>query len=95
MKGATVRVVVTKFIFTVYDKTFDLCESLGLVPGNESGDGGAWAVQCPIQPMAVEGLKACFPLSESLPTGVSFTLVFFCLFPLHSLGKVRGWMTHN
>lgn len=69
-KGAIVKVVVTKFFFTVFERTFDLCESLGLVPGNE-GEGGV-GVKCPIEPTTAEGLKACFPLDKSLPTGVSF-----------------------
>ncbi|KAF9310699.1 hypothetical protein BGZ91_007024 [Linnemannia elongata] len=71
-KGALVKVVVTKFFFTVFERTFDLCESLGLVPGNE-GEGGA-GVKCPIEPMPTEGLKACFPLDKSLPTGISASI---------------------
>jgi hypothetical protein len=85
-KGASVKVTVSKFIFTVFEKTFDLCESLALVPGNEGGDTGA-AVKCPIKPMAAEGLRACFPLSKSLPTGVSSLsscIFFFFLFWLYS-----------
>ncbi|KAK3835808.1 MAG: hypothetical protein JOS17DRAFT_519631 [Linnemannia elongata] len=71
-KGAVVKVVVTKFFFTVFERTFDLCESLGLVPGNE-GQGGA-GLKCPIEPTTAEGLKACFPLDKSLLTGISASI---------------------
>lgn len=94
-KGAVVKVVVTKFFFTVFERTFDLCESLGLVPGNE-GEGGA-GVKCPIEPMPTEGLKACFPLDKSLPTGVSFLLLFInacCLLSL-CLVDMFGCVTNH
>ncbi|KAF9549009.1 hypothetical protein EC957_005001 [Mortierella hygrophila] len=71
-KGAVVKVVVTKFFFTVFERTFDLCESLELVSGNE-GEGGA-GVKCPIEPTTAEGLRACFPLDKSLPTGISASI---------------------
>jgi len=63
-QGSTIRLQVSKFFFTVYDKTFDLCAMLEMI------DNGP---RCPLSPNS-DGLRACLPLDKSLTTDVSLFL---------------------
>ncbi|KAG0031481.1 hypothetical protein BGZ82_006961 [Podila clonocystis] len=64
VKGATVRLQVSKFFFKVMDRTYDLCALLDTVMNGP---------RCPIEPNH-NGLRACLPLDKSLTTDVSATL---------------------
>ncbi|KAF9963261.1 hypothetical protein BGZ70_007536 [Mortierella alpina] len=55
-RGAKVTLKVSKFFFTVLDKTYDLCDLLEKVEGGP---------KCPMEP-TYKGLKACLPLDKSL-----------------------------
>lgn len=59
-KGSMVRLEVTKYFVTVFDKIYDLCDVLETDPEGP---------KCPIEPTA-EGLRACLPLDKSLTTDV-------------------------
>ncbi|KAG0054054.1 hypothetical protein BGZ83_012043 [Gryganskiella cystojenkinii] len=64
-QGSNVRLQASKFFFTVYDETFDLC---ALLDKAENGP------RCPIAPNQ-DGLRACLPLDKSLTTDISADLV--------------------
>lgn len=60
-KGSMVRLEISKYFFTLFDKTYDLCDVLATVPEGP---------KCPIEPTA-GGLRACLPLEKTLTTDVS------------------------
>ncbi|GJJ70187.1 hypothetical protein EMPS_02536 [Entomortierella parvispora] len=60
-EGSKVRLTVSKYIFTVFDQTYDLCAMLARI---ENGP------RCPLAPNS-DGLRACLPLDKSLTTGIS------------------------
>ncbi|KAG0030644.1 hypothetical protein BGZ81_002380 [Podila clonocystis] len=60
VKGATVRLQVSKFFFKVMDRTYDLCALLDTVKKGP---------RCPIEPKH-NGLRACLPLDQSLTIDV-------------------------
>ncbi|KAG0303274.1 hypothetical protein BGZ98_006847 [Dissophora globulifera] len=59
-KGSKIRLQVSKFMFTVFDRTYDLCDLLEMVK-----DGP----KCPIEPSQTS-LRACLPLHKSLATDI-------------------------
>ncbi|KAF9990491.1 hypothetical protein BGZ75_001671 [Mortierella antarctica] len=60
-KGSNVTLKVSKFFFTVIDRTYDLCDLLEKVGGEH---------KCPMEP-TYKGLKACLPLDKSVVTDIS------------------------
>ncbi|CAO3567407.1 unnamed protein product [Mortierella alpina] len=60
-RGAKVTLKVSKFFFTVLDKTYDLCDLLEKIEGGP---------KCPMEP-TYQGLKACLLLDKSVPTDIS------------------------